>query len=260
MERLTRHLVFRRILPAAFSRAPLYVSPSVGLKYLFKRMDAVDPLLLRSSMLVRSGDVVWDVGANVGLFSVAAAACAGRAGQVIAFEPDTWLVSLLRRTAQTHQADCAKITVVPAAIGSGIALRSFQIALRSRASSTLAGYGQSQMGGVAEEHIVPAFNLDWLLDHLPTPRVLKIDVEGAELEVLIGQMRMLREVRPAIICEVASAASREIAALLINAGYVLYDGEKTAEGALPTAHACWSTIALPKERAPEELICSAQIG
>jgi FkbM family methyltransferase len=199
-------------------------------------------------MLVRPGNVVWDVGANVGLFSVAAAARAGTTGHVFAFEPDTWLVGLLRRTAQLHHPQCAKMSIVPAAVGGCVALRSFQIAVRSRSSNALAGYGQSQMGGVAEEQIVPVFNLDWLLDHFAAPHVLKIDVEGAELEVLAGQMRMLREVRPRIVCEVASTSAREVTALLTGADYLLYDGEKPLEGAAPITEACWSTVAIPTEQ------------
>jgi hypothetical protein len=49
--------------------------------------------------LIRPGDVVWDVGANVGLFTFAAAAKTGPTGKVLAIEPDPWLGTLLRRSA-----------------------------------------------------------------------------------------------------------------------------------------------------------------
>jgi FkbM family methyltransferase len=52
------------------------------------------------------------------------------------------------------------------------------------------------MGGVEEQYLVAAYNLDWLLSKLPVPDIVKIDVEGAELEVLSNQVRMLTEVRP----------------------------------------------------------------
>jgi hypothetical protein len=99
IERLTKRLVFRRRLPAAFGSAALYVSPAAGLRFLFRPMSRIDPpLLLAAHKLVKKDDVIWDIGANIGLFSLAAAVCAGDQGEVIAFEPDTWLVQLLRRT------------------------------------------------------------------------------------------------------------------------------------------------------------------
>ena len=94
-----RRLVFRRRLPAEFANAVLYVSPAAGLRYIFRPMANIDPpLLMAAHTLVRRDDVIWDIGANVGLFSLAAAVCAGDRGQVIAFEPDGWTAQLLRRT------------------------------------------------------------------------------------------------------------------------------------------------------------------
>jgi len=62
--------------------------------------------------------------------------------------------------------------------------------------------------------VVAAFNLDWLLSQLPIPNIVKIDVEGAELEVLSNQVRMLKEVRPVIVCEVGSTTADEVTRLL----------------------------------------------
>ena len=99
-ERLSRDLTLRRRLPAEFGRAPILVTPSAGLRYITRRMDAVDPVLMGLAReFVKPGAVVWDVGANVGLFAFAAASLAGPGGQVVAMEPDAWLVQLLRRSA-----------------------------------------------------------------------------------------------------------------------------------------------------------------
>jgi hypothetical protein len=76
----------------------------------------------------------------------------------------------------------APVTIVAAAVASGNTLRKFQIAKRSRSSNALAGYGLSQTGGFDEEYLVPTFNLDFLLDQLPRPNVLKCDVEGRRTE------------------------------------------------------------------------------
>jgi FkbM family methyltransferase len=228
----------------------VYVSPAAGLRFLFRSMASIDPpLLLAAHTLVKAGDVIWDIGANIGLFSLAAAVCAGNRGEVIAFEPDVWLVQLLRRTSAVQPAKHAPITVVPVAVASEIALRHFSIAVRSRASNALAGHGGSQMGGVKEEQLVAAFNLDWLLTRLRIPNVIKIDVEGAELEVLRNQHRMLSEVRPVIICEVGSQSADEITRILTSASYCIFDGEKTLCHAQIVNRTPWSTIAIPEEKA-----------
>src|SRR5437764_9039310 len=104
VERFGRRVVFKRRLPAEFGRLAVLVSPEAGLKFWRRDLSKTDPLLLRACReLVRPGDVVWDIGANVGLFSFAAAALAGPHGRVLAVEADTWLVDLLRRSARQHR-------------------------------------------------------------------------------------------------------------------------------------------------------------
>ena len=81
-ERLSRGVVLKRRLPARFHGIPLFVTPESSLRYWFWSLDRVDPMLLRcAGELVSEGDVVWDAGANVGLFSFAAAARAGPSGR-----------------------------------------------------------------------------------------------------------------------------------------------------------------------------------
>lgn len=246
IERLARGSVFRRRLPEAFGRAPVYVSASAGLKYLVRSMDAVDPVLLeQADELVHEGDVVWDIGANVGLFSIAAAQRAGPQGQVIAFEPDAWLVQLLRRSVIAQPATSAPLTVVPAAIAASCDLRVFNLASRSRAGNFLAGYGSTQTGGVREQQTVVSLSVDWVAQRLPPPNVIKVDVEGAELEVLEGATDVLDRHAPRLLCEVASERADAVSALLARNGYRIYDGETDAASRTELDRAPWCTVALP---------------
>jgi hypothetical protein len=95
VEYLSRGLVFKRRLPPEFHHFPIYVSPEAGLRY-WSRMSRVDPMLYRMAReLVKPSASVWDIGANVGLFSICASSLAGQEGHVVAVEPDiSWRTCL----------------------------------------------------------------------------------------------------------------------------------------------------------------------
>ncbi len=244
VERVARQSSFRRSLPAEVGGSQFYASGSAGLKYLFKPIDRVDPALCRLAReFVTKGHTVWDVGANIGLFAFAAAHLAGGGGGVLAIEADVWLVQLLRRSAAIQPPDAAPVQVLPAAIAGSCDIRTFNIAARSRASNSLAGYGNSQMGGVVERQSVLSVSLDWLAERLPAPDVVKIDVEGAELEVLEGARMLLQTKCPVVLCEVGEERSAGVTELLHGAGYRIFDGECPRERRAELAHAPWNTVA-----------------
>jgi FkbM family methyltransferase len=150
-ERLSRGIVLKRRLPAEFHRLPIYVSPEAGLRY-WLRMSQVDPMLYRMVQeLVKPGAHVWDVGANVGLFSFCAAALAGPAGSVLAIEPDVWLAHLIQRSSsewKRAQAPAAAVSVVCAAISDHAQVSNLQISERCRAASHLSeARGSTQASG-----------------------------------------------------------------------------------------------------------------
>jgi FkbM family methyltransferase len=248
VERSTRNWVYTRRLPRDFAGVPIVVTPAAGLKYIFKSMSNIDPPLLRGAReLVRPGDVVWDIGANVGLFAFAAAHLAGPKGTVVAFEPDAWLVQILRRSAARQPASSANVSIVPAAVASDVSLRSFTISSRSRASNAMSEYGRSQMGRASERQTIVALSLAWCATWLPHPNVIKCDVEGAELEVFLDQPVIFKDIRPVILCEVGSQTQGQLTDLFVRARYRLYDGEKPLISSPEVNQACWSTIAIPEE-------------
>ena len=230
-ELASRGVVLRRRLPAAFGSKRLYVSPECGLRYWRFDLGKIDPVLLDlAEHLVRPGDVVWDVGANVGLFTFAAA---HRAARVLAFEPDPWLADLLERTA----ASFPNVSVIRAAVADYCGEGELHIARRARGSNFLLGQGSSQSGGTRRLAEVQVVTLD-SLGQAP-PNVLKINVETGELAVLRGAARLLAQSLPVVICEVAKENVSAVTACL--RGYTLFDAERGK----PVNTAVWNTVAVP---------------
>src|ERR1039458_1117892 len=175
MERLSRGRILKRHLPADFGSVPILVSPDASLS--FWKMRTESDLFDFAREFVEAGSVVWDVGANVGLLSVAAAQRAGVTGKVMAIEPDIWLAALLRKSAAMQPATSARIQVIPAAVFDSPTIASFNVAKRGRASNFLSvAGGSTQTGGVRETVSVLTVTLDWLLEQSVRPNVLKIDV------------------------------------------------------------------------------------
>ncbi len=247
LEHVSRERVLRRTLPPPFAGTPIYVTPDSALSYWRRDLSGLGRELFDfAEHVVRPGQEVWDVGANVGLFSVAAAESTGNHGRVTAFEPDLFLVSLLRRTARRSYAGERRLEVLPVAVGRELDLLEFHIANRGRSSSHLdLVSGNSQSGGTRERLPVPTLTLDWLLQRRTAPDVVKIDVEGAEVEVLSGASELLRSARPVLLCEVGERKAGPIGELLASADYRLFDWERRSSQ--PVRDAPFSTLALPSE-------------
>ena len=246
-ERLSRGVVFRRRLPRPFRRLPIYVTPEAGLRY-WSRMSQVDPLLYTmAEELVLPGAVVWDVGANVGLFSFCAAALAGQSGFVLALEPDCWLASLISRSAQAldrNKYHSAEVQVLCASVSDSCRISKLEVAERARASNHLVeAAGSTQACATRFTQPTSSLTLDSLLDYFPPPSVLKIDVETHETRVLLGAERLLRHVRPQIWCEVSPENSDAVTSRLHSAGYDLFGAQMRPHP--PIARAWFHTLAVP---------------
>jgi len=250
-ERLSRGIVLRRRLPARFKRLPLYVTPEASLRY-WRSMSQVDPMIYdMAAELVKPGSVVWDVGANVGLFSFCAAALAGPSGFVLAVEPDLWLANLVSRSSQrltTERYECSRVAVLCAAISDSFRVSELQIAARERASNYLReASGSTQTGGPRRIQPTICMTLDSLLDRFPAPSVLKIDTEAHEVAVLRGAQRLLHSARPAIWCEVLPENAEDVTGLFHTADYELYGAQTQPHP--PIKRAWFHTLALPSQAA-----------
>ncbi len=154
--------------------------------------------------LPSAGEVVIDAGCEWGDFTCLAV----RSGShVIAFDPST---DNVRRTEELLTANGFRAEVHAAALGR----RSGSIHLSRAGDRTLS------IRGSGETQEVPVRSLDELA--LPSVRLLKVDVEGMELDVLRGGETMLGRDRPKIIVEVhGKSMAEEVGQFLGAAGYSL---------------------------------------
>lgn len=246
IEKISRGRVFKRHLPKCFGSRPIWVSPDARLRFL-KPMDKAFDLELLAYVVkyVSPNDHVWDVGANVGEFSIASAHVTGPGGFVVALEADIELAVLLQRSILEKNNDDLNLTLVCMAASDKRAFAEFRIAERARASNSLVGVdSSSQTGGVRHTVTVPTICLDDLVEKFGLPDVIKIDVEGAEQKVLQGAVNILRTARPKLIVEVNSTNSLRVAQFLLSESYKIYDAEYGVEGGELT-NCTFNTLALP---------------
>lgn len=174
--------------------------------------------------LLRPGDHVIDVGANVGYFTLVAARLVGPTGGVHAFEPSPQVFPWLRANARLNPV--LNICVHQLAVADRRAPVSFHTAPPDRT-----GYSSIRDLGAETAAVttVDAVALDDLLDELPPTRLVKIDVEGAEWLVLQGMRRLIERDRPHLLCELDDGFLRELGSdaaqvcrFLRDAGYDLH--------------------------------------
>src|SRR5262249_33960355 len=84
---------------------------------------------------VEPGDVVFDVGANIGFFSTLLSQLVGPSGRVLAFEPEPENLALLRANLAANGGH--NVTVVPCAAGAGAGLAGFSLDEATGATGTL---------------------------------------------------------------------------------------------------------------------------
>jgi FkbM family methyltransferase len=154
---------------------------------------------------LKPGMVVVDAGANEGLYSLFASRRVGAGGLVLAVEPSPRELTCLRSNiARNHMSN---VRVVPVALSDRTGRTILKLAEDEHAGQNTLGefVYDIQSAGTHEVEQIP---LDTLLAQENVQRVdlIKADIEGAELALLVGARETLRHSRPTLLCELYSAA------------------------------------------------------
>lgn len=189
---------------------------------------------------IRAGSTVYDIGANVGFMTLIAARLVGPQGCVLAFEPVPENAAAIRGNVRLNQMSNVDVREVAVAASSGTArLLVSGWSAFSRLDSA------SIPQDVTRELEVKLTSVDELVaGGAPPPDVVKIDVEGAELDVIEGMRTTLREIRPLVVCEMHDR-NRDYVALMSSIEYdvINLDEDVPVEEGHRNAH----TLARPRD-------------
>jgi FkbM family methyltransferase len=174
---------------------------------------------------VRAGDVLYDIGSNIGVYSLVAAKQPGGGARVFSFDPSYANIAGLGANIVLNGV-VDQVTPLPVALSDTTAMAVF--ALRSMEPGTARhtlGDGPSPEGPPAYRQPVMTFRLDDLVDTvgLPLPHHIKLDVDGGELAVLAGAAAVLGSPSlKTMLIEVSTTMSEAVSDVLAGHGLRLH--------------------------------------
>jgi len=194
--------VWKRIEAGPAKGIWLELNPRTGPCYL--RGDVEEEIQMIVAERLRGSMVFYDLGANIGLFTLLAARLVGPNGRVFSFEPDAWVASRLRKNVARNGFE--NVTVIEAGVWSKSGAVNFIPADKAISPDHALGRfvaGENGAAGTPMECVA----LDDFIEGAAPPDMIKCDVEGAEVEVFRGAEKLLRAHRPWVICELHSEAN-----------------------------------------------------
>jgi len=168
-------------------------------------------------IMIEKGDIVVDIGAHVGMFTVKALKESGKEGFVVAIEPEPINVEILRKNTRKYD----NVAIVKKAVGEKKCRAKLYLFGKNLSSCEylVKNMGREESSGVME---VEMDRLDNILSGLGISEVdfVKMDVEGAELEVLKGAGEYLKKIKKiAIAAEHYPGEHEEVGKFLMSKGF-----------------------------------------
>lgn len=196
-------------------------------------------------------NAVWDVGANIGFWSLYFAGFKPTITTIVAYEPDRTNIRLLRKNVEAN--GLSQVEVREFALSDRGGTATFHAdAVTGSTGSLESGHDfiNEHYGRETKEVDVRLTTADAeLAAGVAAPQFVKIDVEGHELSLLQGAAKLLADVRPCMLLEVSGDSADDTFALLRAANYRIFDAANGQELREPS----FEIAALPAEAADELL-------
>jgi FkbM family methyltransferase len=209
--------------------------------YRIRTFATKEPETLEWIDAIPRGSVLWDIGANIGLYSIYAAMA--QKCKVFAFEPSVFNLELLARNIDLNNLQ-KSICIIPMALSDGLGTSMFKMS-STEWGGALSTFGQNfdQNGRELRqvfEYQTLGLSMDeaYTLLNIPRPQYLKMDVDGIEHFILRGGISALGEVESVLIeiNDEFSSQAEESRMILEHAGLVLY---KKCELGVPNQYNQW---------------------
>ena len=186
------------IFPPLFARMVKVLKRDLVLYFFY--IDVIDCIrevfienVYDKGLKISKGDIVIDVGANVGMFTVKAAKQVGNSGLVIAIEPAESNLNLLKKNIELNK--FKNVITIPKAVGSLEGNSKFYISKHSATHSMVLMPFNQEI--VKNEIEVEVDTLDNIAQQLNLKKIdfVKMDAEGAELTILKGAEKSLKIIK-----------------------------------------------------------------
>lgn len=184
--------------------------------------------------ILQKGDNFFDIGANMGWYTLNASQVVGRGGKVVAFEPNPSVVSRLQENCKLNH--IRNVTIVQAAVSDMNGSVVFWVGDSDELGSlTKENAAKGSIHGVKKMHVT-SLTLDSYTQQVKfnNIRFMKIDTEGADLQVIHGARFTLKKFSPYLMVEVFGLVQetdkdrdRKILSYLKQLGYKPYEFTQT---------------------------------
>jgi FkbM family methyltransferase len=145
---------------------------------------------------VKTGMQIIDIGAHIGLFSACSSQLTGPTGKIICFEPTPGTFDILKNTLKLNH--CDNVTAVMAAVSDKEGSATFYVGETAGCNSN--SLVKHKTGKEQTAYDVRMVTIDSIVsEHSLSPGLIKIDAEGAELDVLKGGLKTFSDHQPILI-------------------------------------------------------------
>lgn len=191
--------LYKRVYAFVASEGEVTVPIPLGLRLMVSTKDSGLGMYLRTQnefeplqtsrflKQVKKGDVVMDIGANIGYYTILASKKVGPSGKVYAFEPYSKNLTLLKKNIALNT--CTNVVVVAEAVSDTSAKKPFEVDRANPGESRLAAHKSKK-----SDMLVTTITLDSFLkrEKIKKADVIKMDIEGAEIQAILGAKNLLK--------------------------------------------------------------------